>query len=436
MLKLDYLDSFYQDEYRSYGERDFLSDRKLQLIKLRNGVALPFLPDTPYSFCGKGGVINENGEYVVESATMAENLMVGKYAVDEAKVQKSDKRVIWGGYCINAWGHFLVDNLPRFWWVVDNQLEYDAIVFTSPKTLSHLHENIIQIMELLGINREKLVILKEPTCFEEIIVPEFSMVRPDYYTREFPLLLEYMNAQASDRINSIRINYDINKVYLTRTHLKKARQSEIGEKSLETLFRKNGYTILAPEELSFWEQLLIFSKSEEIVCVSGTIPHNMMFSSPKTKWTIINRNVRINTIQFLINQASGCNVTYIDGYIQLFPVSPADGPFWLYVSNNVEKYCNDNGLVVPKRKKESLITVLKNTRNARKYCMYYLKYQDPSYDIGGEILASSRPLSENKKQYRIYFEHRKELGKIFCEFSLLQDLKQYFKSFTKRIISK
>ena len=51
--------------------------------------------------------------------------------------------------------------------------------------------------------------------------------------------------------------------------------TEIGEHEIEELFRVNGFTVFAPEQLTVTEQIFYFSTAKEIAAISGTISHNI-----------------------------------------------------------------------------------------------------------------------------------------------------------------
>lgn len=429
MENFQYLESQYWDDYKVYSDKDYYKNNfHPHILEYSDAVVLPFKPLIEGSPNGKGGCLTSESEYINASALEAENLMNGPYEFNIEDLKKSDCQVVWGGYYLDQWGHFLVDVLPRFWFIL-NKIEYDYIILTASKNKMQLSPNIAELLKAIGIDLNKIKFIKNPTRFKKLYVPELSMKRPHYYSDEFKMFMDHIRAT----VKRPELSYD--KVYLTRTGLKKAKQTEIGEKEIETIFRKNGYHIVKPEKLSFLEQLSIYADCKEIVTTSGTLPHNMIFSPSSTKWTIINRNVRINTIQFPINQLSGCEVIYIDSYIQLFPVSPTSGPYWYYISNSLIAYLRDNGLKY-NIGKNGFAKSVKNTINAKKYCLKYLQYKDSSYDIGGEIIASTRPLSENTGRYDIYFNNRVKLDPIYTDFHLHSTIIRIIKTLIKSILGK
>lgn len=63
----------------------------------------------------------------------------------------------------------------------------------------------------------------------------------------------------------------------------KAKTSEFGEELFEKNYERNGYKIIAPERCSLEEQVNLIRSSEDLVCISGTIAHNMLFATGNQK---------------------------------------------------------------------------------------------------------------------------------------------------------
>lgn len=81
-----------------------------------NATVLPLreIPDEGLLF-GRGGVLDQNGEYVPLSGF--ETRIWHGYPHD-APVYK-DEKVVYCGYLVNHWGHFLVEAVNRLWYVLE-----------------------------------------------------------------------------------------------------------------------------------------------------------------------------------------------------------------------------------------------------------------------------------------------------------------------------
>ena len=135
-------------------------------------------------------------------------------------------------------------------------------------------------------------------------------------------------------------------IYLTRRGLKKSKWHDIGEKRIEEAFKKNGYSIISPEKLSFNDQVMLYHNAEVIASLSGTLSHNIVFTSDKTKMVILNRATDINYPQIGLNNLFDRRIIYIDVYNRIEekqPVSLGIGPFWVECNGNLLRWFEDMG---------------------------------------------------------------------------------------------
>ena len=121
--------------------------------------------------------------------------------------------------------------------------------------------------------------------------------------------------------------------------------SEFGEEMLIATFKRGGYHIVSPEQLSLDEQISIISGSDEVAGISGTITHNMLFAKPGQKLTIINKTYSLNIMQFDVNEMRRLETTYVDAYISPFPVSLGIGPFIFVYNTYLKNFLKDNNII-------------------------------------------------------------------------------------------
>lgn len=402
--KYEYKDLVFVEDLKEYENRDMERFEQPVGHIISGGVILPFLPESTDSVKGRGGVLDQSLTYVPESATEIEGIMPCGYEVDPNSIKYVDQRVVYLGYFLPQWGHFLVDFLPRLWWLMEND-RTTTLVYLSANSM--ISGNYLRVLELMGVSKERLFRIETPTKYSTVVVPEMSLKRPQYYTEEYrKLISKIVSAVPEQKVYS--------KIYWTRTKFERAQQCEIGEKRIEKLFAQNGYTVLAPEKCTVEEQIFWFSHCSEFAALSGTIPHNIVWmatSQPEKKRRVIilNKTHRINTIQCLLNSFARIEAIYVDCNYSLFPVSPGGGPFWVGINDNLRKFAEDEKFTVDKESKFS--RKLRIRREYIKYCLMYVKMVRRSdIDLDGCILSSSRPFSEGKEKKITYFMYRDKLG--------------------------
>lgn len=424
----DYIDDIFKDEFLTLASRSYTYREDIHVQVCDKATVLPFVSDLNCTTKGAGGVIDENGQYVAISSTSQENLMPCGYAVDK-EPKYYEETAIYLGYYIMQWGHFLVDFVPRLWLLRQHYHGEKLLVLTSNRK-SKINGNYLELLSLFGISEDKIHYVYETEKYSRIIVPEMSMVRPAYYSEQSQELFHYIVEKATD-LGKYK-KYE--KIYFSRSKLKKAVMTEIGEPEIERVYRKNGYKIIYPERCSFKELVFYISNCKEFVSLSGTIPHNIVFARPGTKVVILNKTYRINTIQLMLNaQAKICPI-YVDINICLFPASPGSGPFWMEIEDNFIRYAKQNGLALPitATSRNRIVEYYRRQKRAKKmkkYALMYVRLRDQNLDIGGSIVGAARPDESfvDKPIYYFYREKVKEINTNTNLISFLTNLYHYIR---------
>lgn len=319
-------------------------EQKLKVETIKNGYILPKKK-------GKGGVIDSNKDFVNLSYHNGEFFKFGGTYNIPKHVEFVDDTIIYLGVFIKQWGHFILDSLSRAWFInTFSSYQREKIKVAFIKKDKPISGNYLEALKLLGIEENNIVEVDKPVKYRKIIIPQMAMNAKHEYNNEYPKIFKTMISNA--KIKDIVVP---KKVYLSRTHLRKARKNEFGEINIENNFRLNEYSTIHPEEKSLVEQIAIFQKSKEIVCLNGSIPFNVVFSNPSLKLIIINKtSIPHLNIKVLLKMEKITPV-YLNGYIEPFknfPKTLGDGPFILtfspdlvkYFNARNYKYTNDNGL--------------------------------------------------------------------------------------------
>lgn len=319
---------------RNYKYENKYFNKPLKIERISEGTVLPLKEN-------KGGVLNKNNDFVSLSYHDGEWFKLGgKYK--EKQIRKINDTVVYLGIFIHQWGHFILDSLSRAWIIshLDNIKKY-KFVFLSENNRK-IDGNYLEALKLLGLKTSQIIVLEQATKFKEIIVPQMSIYPDHSFSQEYPQIFKQMVKNAD--ITNISVP---KKIYLTRTNLKVAEKKEFGEKIIEENFKRNGYSIIAPEKLSIQEQIAIFQKGKEIVCVNGSIPFDIIFGSPGLHLVIINKTSLLHINMFELSEVSGIQPLYLDGYyepLKNFPKTLGEGPFILNFGKDLRSYFKKNGL--------------------------------------------------------------------------------------------
>ena len=178
MVEYKYLRPKKADHLRKWHEDGFEKIKELKCDSYIDAVILPIKKqnDDGMQF-GLGGVVDSQGVYVESSSI--EKRVGGAYPYSVSRVENS--KVVYCGYWVKHWGHFLIEAVARIWYFLENDNSVDKYVFVSEENGStELFGNYLEFFELLGV-ADKLQIINRPVKYREVLVPELSYSRKYYY---------------------------------------------------------------------------------------------------------------------------------------------------------------------------------------------------------------------------------------------------------------
>lgn len=320
----------YKTEMSNLLLKKYENKNQLRMNEFSDCYILPsrYIKSISNSPWGMGGVFM-NGSIVPES--IVPGAFGGEYEFEKTSIQEITEKVIHIPIVKDHWGHFLIDVLCRFWFVT--LPEYEDYTITCCVNLKHesLTGSFLRVFELLGIV-DRLKIITKPVHCRKIFIPDYSLG----FDRPFSFrYLDMIHKLVSSISNNEK--YRGKKIYLTRTKFLKSRFYEIGEQQIENVYKQLGFEIFAPEKMSIEEQISCFQSADEIVSLSGTIPHNIVFARNGLKFTILNRQPIINLPQLRINQMmKNVHVTYVDVWHPIMKKNPkpyGKGAVWVIISD-------------------------------------------------------------------------------------------------------
>lgn len=311
---------------------DLYKEKELKIIKSINATVYPIEKISSKGIYS-GGVCAENGEYISLSGWYRNNEMTQPMSnIDKLQedIENSELKIIYCGVYIDQFGHFLLESTSRLWYYLslseEQKLQYKcAFLCYSVEPNGAMQE----FLELCGLNKNNTIYIKRATKFKEVIIPEISTILGRYYTKEFMHPFQYVSKQIEDG--------NIRNIYLTRTQFAKNKNT-YGEEYIETVFRKNKYKIISPEQLTLKEQISLVKGAQNIAMLNGSACHLLLFAKSNINSIIINRFSVINKAQTIVDSATKIKTTYIDAYWTFLPVTHGNGPFGVFVSDNLLKY--------------------------------------------------------------------------------------------------
>lgn len=323
------LKKFYNDPFEK--------KEKLTVENFSNATILPLKNFKHDSLLfGRGGVVNNQGDYIDSSAIS--NRVQGAY---EHTIQEHiDEKVVYCGFFVKQWGHFLIESVSRLWYFLENDSTIDHYVFFlkdgENKTISG---NYKEFFQLLGV-WNKLKFINKPTQFREVVIPQLSYGRMIYYSEQYKNIFQAISLAAPRPETELP-----SKIYLSRSKIKNIDKKEFGLTILDSYFQKNGYKILHPEQLTLTELIAYIDGADEIATLSGSLHHNLLFAQDNKKIIIVERNILNNEIQVDINRIKHFEATYVDANIPIYPINVGSGPFIMAYNKIMDNFTKSRNYV-------------------------------------------------------------------------------------------
>lgn len=386
---------------KAWHESPFEKREELDVWQGKNATILPLRRVESDGFLfGRGGVVDCHCNYVSESSIPRRVQL----AYDFQNPEFRDEKVVYCGYLVKHWGHFLVEAVARLWYFLEQDSSIDKYVFfLNENEQREIRGNYRIFLELLGI-WEKLEFINQPTTYREVLIPELAFHCRNHYSQKF---LDIYDTVAENI--TVKPEWPVHeKLYYSRSQLAKGLDFEFGLEVLDEFYEKNGYTILYPEKVPLDEMIHYIRNSKVVATLSGSLPHNMLFARNGQRLEIVERCVLNNDFQTNINRMRQLQVAYIDANIPVYTIDMV-GPFIMGYNDCMEHFAADHGYQAPRAAytsaaymKKCFVSYMKSYQDLYRYNWFmddwYAEHADylyEAYQAGhkyfGDYLDGKRP---------------------------------------------
>ena len=318
---------------------NYFADKKLGIKIIERGTVVPYVltpKDNRYTW-EFGGLVDKDGRFIKSS--------VGKFGEDDIykpteDVQYISETVIYFGLFYPIWGHFITEGL-RYSWILHNnafrKFFKDCPLVYVPCEFKYYLErekNFGRLMEIIGLDFDKLIPLNKPVQFENVILPDESLFLDVDGSRKFTdTYIETIEHVRNFALKN-SVPTSAKKIYYFYG------RNQIGEERLADYFKSKGYEIILPEKLTLDEQLNLLINLESFASPLGSSSHNSIFLRDNTEVILIPRAAnRFTAYQPPIDQVHPLNINYIDSSLSIF--ERKNGPYYFTVSEQLKKFFGD-----------------------------------------------------------------------------------------------
>lgn len=325
---------------------NYKKENELEVLTVKNGIIHPLeLSETMQNGNKQfGGVTDENLKFIdfslqkrykEDSKTNEDDWYIGANPnLNPKTIKYIDEEIVFLGPIKKHFAHFYLETLSRIWFFLDqNHLNYKIAYLTQdgdkPK-----YELMNEFFNLLGLQMENFIEIKEPTKFKNVIIPEQSYELQHNYHPLYKQTIDRLKLTITPGIHK--------KVYFSKKFNYPGSPRTIGDYISEELFKKNGYSIFYPDKMNLTETLSILKGCEEFVASSSSNAYNAIFLNDETKVIVLNRSEHVHPTQTMIDKMKNLKSIYIDSFYGLLPVDWSIGPFTFcytkYLENFLKKY--------------------------------------------------------------------------------------------------
>lgn len=385
-------DSFFDNAvYNSHYQK-----KQMEINEYRDATVLPFkiLDDGNWG----GGIIDSNGIFLNNTGVHKESTK--SYHVDDSELQYSNEEVVFLGMFNGVWGHNLTDDLRRLWFVCDENYKKEflkcKLVYIPIEGFSFSY-NFKELLTQIGISISRLEPITRPTRFEKIYVPDECFYKGNtedrYFTQEYKELINLIKNNCYQQQKRNKNNQSIEKIYFTYSKYKK--DNSYNEVLLEKFFESLGYTVIAPEDYTFIEQVNLLRECKSLASTVGSCSHNAVFLNDNAELILIPRTYCLTGYQIALNEVNDISVVWIDSSLSncVQRQFPYMGPYCLTISHNLLSFFDMD---------YNDLDIIYFTEIAKNYCRYCSR-----------CIIEYRKVDRTPPRYYL-IAVKKELNSILC----------------------
>lgn len=185
-----------------------------------------------------------------------------------------------------SYGHWWLDVLPRLYHLKQQHPEwFETHDLALPHDLPTWAQESLE--QLIGVSSDRFV--RFTARSRDFLAPPWALVptmvhQSHHFHPAAGAFYEYAVAWSQKNATISRAN---DRLFVTRNQTRRARPLA-NAVAVEQLFSEAGYEIIAPESLSWSDQISLFSRAKIVAGEHGSAMKNLLFSSPGTIQIVLN----------------------------------------------------------------------------------------------------------------------------------------------------
>ncbi|MBP3604439.1 MAG: glycosyltransferase family 61 protein [Lachnospiraceae bacterium] len=185
------------------------------------------------------------------------------------------------GLFSNSYYHFMVDILPKLYYLYQNE-EYKDYPLLIDK---EAYRNFQPIIDMYNIDKRKVICISHGVAYKvKNLLMTSNCAWYDRYVLEknYPVVghvydKEAMQFVRNKALSMIEPKEKMEKVFVSRRKMDEHRRRLVHDEQIEELFHEYGFISVFPEDLSFMEQVQLFSHTKVLAGATGAAFTNLIF---------------------------------------------------------------------------------------------------------------------------------------------------------------
>jgi capsular polysaccharide biosynthesis protein len=210
-----------------------------------------------------------------------------------------------GGHARPAFGHVLLEILPRFWPERDFG-SFDQVVFYPTRAATsgrrpQLAPYAGELLNALGIAANQCLELgTRAVTFERLVVSSPAF----WLKRGYNPVLTVPFRRAGEALAAVARTdpQPATRVYLSRSRLDVSARRALNEEAIEAIVRDAGFVVVHPQDLPISTQVGLIRAAEVIAACDGSALHLAAFARPGTK--LVAFDSRLVPNQLILDEAA------------------------------------------------------------------------------------------------------------------------------------
>lgn len=185
------------------------------------------------------------------------------------------------GIMAGSYYHFLINLLPKLYYLYQCEDYNDYPILVD----SCAYHNFKEIIDMYNIDNRKIICVNQDVAYKvkRLVVSSNCTWYDKYVLQQYhqdigfvydKIALQFIRNRATSVIEP---EGKWKKVFVSRRRMSQERRRLLHDDVFEALFQKHGFVLVCPEELTFLEQVQLFSQTKVFAGVTGAAFTNVIF---------------------------------------------------------------------------------------------------------------------------------------------------------------